>query len=202
MVFLIGCRIMTLPVLWEMVMALVPRFEPNSHCKHAKQWVDNTNNWCHDLIALSAVWRTKWWHTRQFIFLLDIAEANAAYLRGDTRNKKETPQLDFYCTLAEKMPIKNIDNDGWTVVQFGWHITSGSLEMWKWTMYLRRCKGSISLGWKTWRLGTCQKWVPNNILLKSWIPWLVQDLLLTQIESQHIYLEYYNDQHALIHSTI
>ncbi len=59
--------------------------EPISHHNQAKHWVHDTNNWQHDPIALSVVWRTKWWPTRQFTFLLEVAEANIANARSPAR---------------------------------------------------------------------------------------------------------------------
>ncbi len=60
-----------------------------SHHKREKHWVDNTNNQCHDPIALSVVWRIKWWPTRQFMLLLEMTELKAASSRAQSRKKAE-----------------------------------------------------------------------------------------------------------------
>ena len=97
--------------------------EPISHHNRAKHWVDDTNNRRHDPIALSAVWRTKWWPTRQFTFLLEVAEANAANARSQARKQKAEPQLEFRRALAEKMLTNNLDNDERPVVEVGRPVT-------------------------------------------------------------------------------
>jgi len=68
---------------------------PISRHNRAKHWVDDSNNRRHDPIALSDVWRTKWWPNRQFTFLLEVAEANAANARARARKEKAEPQLEF-----------------------------------------------------------------------------------------------------------
>ncbi len=52
--------------------------DPILYHKQAKHWVDNTNSFWHDPVAISAVWRTKWWPTRQFTFHMEVAKENAA----------------------------------------------------------------------------------------------------------------------------
>ncbi|KAL7465759.1 LOW QUALITY PROTEIN: hypothetical protein ACHAXS_006076 [Conticribra weissflogii] len=68
---------------------------------------------------------TKWWPTRQFTFLLEVEEANAANARGCARKQKAEPQLEFCRALAEKMLTNNLDNDGRTVVEVGRPVTQG-----------------------------------------------------------------------------
>ncbi len=75
--------------------------EPISHHNQAMHLVDNTNNQSHDPISLSAVLRTKWWLTRQFTFVLEVAVANAANARGQARKKEEEPHLDFHLGLLK-----------------------------------------------------------------------------------------------------
>ncbi len=62
--------------------------KPISFYNQAKHWVDDTNNGQHNLIVLSDIWRTKWWPNRQLTFLLEVAEANAANVRGRECNMK------------------------------------------------------------------------------------------------------------------
>ena len=69
--------------------------EPMSRHNHAKHWVDDVNNRRHDPIALEDVWGTKWWPTRQFTFLLSVAEVNAVNLRACARKETAEPQLTF-----------------------------------------------------------------------------------------------------------
>jgi hypothetical protein len=70
--------------------------EPFSRHNHAKNWVDDVNNWRHDPIALEEiVWATKWWPHRQFTFLLSIAEANAVQVWARTRKEGVEPMLNF-----------------------------------------------------------------------------------------------------------
>ncbi|KAL7462772.1 hypothetical protein ACHAXS_004154 [Conticribra weissflogii] len=102
--------------------------EPISRHNRAKHWVDDTNNRRHDPIALSAVWRTKWWPNRQFTFLLEVAKANAANSRARARKENAEPQLVFRRALAQKMLTNNLDKNGTTVPQIGRPITRGSLE--------------------------------------------------------------------------
>ncbi len=112
-----------------MPMAQDPLFDSSIRSpSHATIWVNDTNNCRHDPIALSAVWRTKWWPNRQFTFLLEVAEANAANSRARARKENAEPKLVFRRALAQKMLTNNLDKNGTTVPQIGRPITQGSLE--------------------------------------------------------------------------
>ena len=54
--------------------------KPISCRNRAKHLVDDHNNCRHSPIGLDQTWRTKWWPTRQFTFLIGIAEVNAVNL--------------------------------------------------------------------------------------------------------------------------
>ncbi len=51
--------------------------EPMSQHNKRKHCVDDVNNRHHDQIGLEDVWATKWWPTRQFMFICSVAEVNA-----------------------------------------------------------------------------------------------------------------------------
>ncbi len=91
--------------------------EPISCHNRAKHWVDGSNNCQYDPIALSDVWRTKWWPNRQFTFLLEVAKANAANAKAQARKEKAEPQLEFQRALAERMLLNNLDDDEKSVAQ-------------------------------------------------------------------------------------
>ncbi|KAL7467273.1 hypothetical protein ACHAXS_007534 [Conticribra weissflogii] len=90
--------------------------EPVSHHNRAKHLVDDHNNRRHDPIGLEQTWRTKWWPTRQFTFLLAIAEVNAVNSRARARKEPAEPQLKFRRELAEGMINNNLDNAGNVIV--------------------------------------------------------------------------------------
>ncbi len=50
--------------------------EPILGHNHAKHWVDDHNNRRHAPIGLDQMWKTKWWPTRQFAFLVGIVDVN------------------------------------------------------------------------------------------------------------------------------
>ncbi len=91
--------------------------EAISHHNWTKHWVDYSNNWWHDPIALSDVWRTKWLPNGQFTFLLEEAWANVAIVRGCARNVKAEWQLEFWCALAQRMSFNHLDDDGKSMAQ-------------------------------------------------------------------------------------
>ncbi len=86
--------------------------EPISHHNCAKHSVDDHNSRRHDPIGLELTWRTKWWPTRQFTFLVAIAEVNAINSWARARKAPSEPTLEFRNQLAEKMIHKKLDNNG------------------------------------------------------------------------------------------
>ncbi len=68
-------------------------------------------------IALSNVWRLKWWPNGPFIFLLEVAEANVASVRGHVHNMKSEPQLEFWQPSSQRILSSNLDDDGKPVAQ-------------------------------------------------------------------------------------
>ncbi len=86
--------------------------EPISHHNCAKHWVDDHNNCRHDPIGLEQTWRTKWWPTQQFTFLVAIAEVNAINSWARARKAPAEPTLEFCKQLVEKMIHNKLDNNG------------------------------------------------------------------------------------------
>ncbi len=76
--------------------------EPTSCHNQANHWFDDSNNQQHDPIALSDVWRTKWWPNCQFTFLLEVAKANAENARACAKLVKAEPQLEFCRALTQE----------------------------------------------------------------------------------------------------
>ncbi len=90
--------------------------------------VDFPNNCRHHPIALSDVWRTKWWPNRQFTFLLEVAEANEANERAHARKQTVELQWEFQHALAQRMPFNKWDSDGKSVTQVEWPHTHNAVE--------------------------------------------------------------------------
>ncbi len=91
--------------------------EPISRHNRAKHWVDDHNNRRHDPIGLEQTWRTKWWPTRQFTFLVAIAEVNAINSQARARKAPAEPTLEFRKQLAEKMIHNKLDSNGNVTVE-------------------------------------------------------------------------------------
>ncbi len=66
-------------------------------------WVDDVKNQCHDPIGLDEAWATKWWPTRQFMFICSIAEVNAVNSQAHATKVDSKPQLTFCRNLAVDM---------------------------------------------------------------------------------------------------
>lgn len=92
MVFLTSWRIMRLFKLWLWLMLIALALQLGSYTQsQVHTTTDNSNNLCHDPIAFSTVWKTKWWPTRKFAFLLDVAEATVANAKGQARKQDADP---------------------------------------------------------------------------------------------------------------
>ena len=89
--------------------------EPISTHKKAAHWVDDVNNRRHDPIGLEDTWRTKWWPDRQFTFLCELAESNAANSQARAKKESAQSQLDFRRKLACQMLENKIDDMGFVL---------------------------------------------------------------------------------------
>ncbi len=89
--------------------------KPVSSQNRAKRLVDDHTN-CHHDPGLEQTWRTKWWPTQQFTFLLVIAEVNAVNSQAHARKEPSEPQLKFHRELAEGMINKKLYNAGNVIV--------------------------------------------------------------------------------------
>lgn len=74
----------------------------------AKYLGDDHTNCCHASIGLDQT--CKWWPTRQFTYLIGIAEVNAMNLQALSHKEPPEPQLNFCQVLADKMIINSLDN--------------------------------------------------------------------------------------------
>ncbi len=90
-------------------------FKPIPCHNRAKLRVDNSNNCRHDPIALSDVWRTKCWQNILVTFLLETTEANESIEMSHARKQKAELQLEFWCALAQRILLNNLDSAGKSV---------------------------------------------------------------------------------------